>query len=184
MSVIRKTQAARRQQSGFSLIEVLVSTLILTVGILGVAAMQMLSFQTNQSAYMRSQAIFLAQDILDRMRANPDGYRGTTVYNSVDTNVSSTIPGAPGCVTSPAGCSPTQMAQQDLREWSQSFVNTSGIGNYRPTLMNGRGLLERVSATDNEFRVTVSWDDRDFDAEGNMTRDKVSRQVSFTATLN
>ena len=62
-------------QSGFSLIEVLVSILVLMVGILGVAAMQMVSFQTNQSAYARSHAIYIAQDIFDRMRANPAGYR-------------------------------------------------------------------------------------------------------------
>ena len=180
-----KHPGLRSQHSaGFSLIEVLVSTLVLTVGILGVAAMQMMSFQTNQSAYMRSQAVYLAQDMLDRMRANPQGYRATTVYNSVDTSVSSTIPGSPNCITVPAGCSPTQLAQQDLREWSQNFTNTLNVADYRPKLLNGRGVLDRVTAGGNDFTVTVSWDDRDFDDAGNLTRDRVTRQVSFTATLN
>jgi len=187
MSVARRCISSRRTlagQNGFSLIEVLVSTLVLTVGILGVAAMQMMSFQTNQSAYMRSQAVYLAQDMLDRIRANPDGYRNTTVYNAVDTDNGSTIPGSPNCIATPAGCSPTQMAQQDLREWSQNFVNTLNVADFRPRLLNGRGIVERVTAGGNDFTVTVSWDDRDYDDAGNLTRDKVTRQVSFTATLN
>lgn len=175
---------SQRKQSGFTLIEVLVSTLVLTVGILGVAAMQMVSFQTNQSAYMRSQAIYLAQDIFDRMRANREGYHDTTVYDAVDTADTGTIPSDPNCITSTNGCTPTQMAQQDLREWAQNFYNVTGVDDYRPRLLNGRGVLARTAAGDEEFTVTVSWDDREFDTEGNLTRDTVSRSVSITAVLN
>ena len=174
----------QRKQSGFTLIEVLVSTLVLTVGILGVAAMQMVSFQTNQSAYMRSQAIYLGQDMFDRMRANREGYQATTVYDAVDTADSATIPSDPGCVTSTNGCTPTQMAQQDLREWAQNFYNVTSVDDYRPRLLNGRGVVTRTAAGGEEFTVTVSWDDRDYNTEGNLTRDTVSRSVTLTAVLN
>jgi type IV pilus assembly protein PilV len=175
-------QTRSRSQAGFTLVEVLVATLVLTVGILGVAAMQMVSFQTNQGAYMRSQAVYLAQDILDRMRANQEGYRDTTVYDAVDTSDNGTIPVSPACVATTAGCTALQMGQQDIREWAQNFVNVAGVGEYRPRLMNGVGTIAR--GTGNEFTVTVSWDDRDFDTAGNLTRDVVTRTVTLTAELN
>ncbi len=173
----------RKSQRGFTLIEVLVSTLVLSVGIMGVAAMQMVSFQTNQSAYARSQAIYLAQDMFDRMRANPAGYQTTTVYNSIDTGEANDLPSSPNCVTSTAGCTPQQMAQQDAREWAQHFTNIADAGDYRPTLPGGRGVILRT-ASSNIFTATVSWNERDFDAEGNLTRTLNSRSITIQTELN
>ncbi len=170
-------------QKGFTLIEVLVATLVLSVGIMGVAAMQMVSFQTNQSAYARSHAIFLAQDMFDRMRANPRGYATTTVYDDIDTSDSNKTPSNPNCITAAAGCTPLQMGQQDIREWAQHFYNVSSANDYRPTLPNGRGQIVRTVNT-NIFTATVSWDERDFDAEGNLTRTMNTRSVTIQAELN
>jgi type IV pilus assembly protein PilV len=173
--------SAARQQQGFTLIEVLISTLVLTVGLLGIAAMQMVSFQTNQSAYMRSQATFLAQDMLDRIRANRAGYTSTGIYDAIDTADAGTIPASPGCKAGNVGCSPSQMGAEDIREWAQHFTNVEAVAGYRPVLMNGVGTVTRAAG--NEFTVTVSWDDRDFDTAGNLTRDTVTRSVSYTAEL-
>ena len=178
MSMTRQT----RRQGGFTLIEVLISTLVLTVGILGVAAMQMVSFQTNQGAYMRSQAVYLAQDILDRMRANPQGYRDTTVYDAIDTSDGDTIPATPNCVVTANGCTSLQMGQQDIREWAQNFTNVASVGEYRPRLMNGVGTITRGAG--NQFTVTVSWNERDYDAAGNLTRAVQTRTVTLVAELN
>lgn len=59
-----------KYQSGFSLIEILIALMILSVGLLGLAALQAAALKTNHGAYYRSQAVFLAYDICDRMRAN------------------------------------------------------------------------------------------------------------------
>ncbi len=56
--------------SGFTLLEVLIAVVILSVGLLGMAGLQARSLQANQSALMRSQATVLAYDMIDRMRAN------------------------------------------------------------------------------------------------------------------
>lgn len=61
-----------RSTAGFSLIEVLIAVLVLSVGLLGLAGMQATSLRFNHNAYMRSQATFLAHDMLERMRANRD----------------------------------------------------------------------------------------------------------------
>jgi type IV pilus assembly protein PilV len=172
-----------KNQHGFTLIEVLIATLVMTVGILGVAAMQMVSFQTNQSAYARSHATFLAQDMFDRMRANTDGYRSTTVYDTVDTSNTSTIPSSPNCVATANGCSATQMAQQDLREWAAHFYNVESVDDYRPTLPNGVGTITRDGTTD-DFTVVVSWDERDWNSDGSLRRAMTTRSVSIRARLN
>ena len=56
--------------SGFTLLEILIAVVILSVGLLGLAGLQARSLQTNQSAMLRSQATVLAYDMIDRMRAN------------------------------------------------------------------------------------------------------------------
>jgi type IV pilus assembly protein PilV len=56
-----------------TLIEVLVTLVLISVGLLGVAALQLTSLRSNQEAYVRSQASALAADILDRMRTNQVG---------------------------------------------------------------------------------------------------------------
>ena len=60
----------RHPSAGFTLLEVLVSIIILSIGLLGMAGMMALGMKSNHIASYRSQATFLADDILDRMRAN------------------------------------------------------------------------------------------------------------------
>ena len=59
-----------RRQRGFSMIEVLIALLILAIGLLGIAHMQASGMRSTHGAYLRTQATFLAGDILDSMRAN------------------------------------------------------------------------------------------------------------------
>lgn len=69
-----------KRQRGLSLIEVLVTLLITSVGLLGLAALQARSLQFNHGAYLRSQANILAYDMADRMRLNKDDARAGS-YN-------------------------------------------------------------------------------------------------------
>mgnify|MGYP005837563223 CR=1 FL=1 len=64
-----------QRQSGFSMVEVLVSLLVLSLGLLGLAALQSNSIKSTHSAYLRTQATQYAHDILDRMRANREAAR-------------------------------------------------------------------------------------------------------------
>lgn len=69
-----------KHEKGLSLIEVLVTLLITSVGLLGLAALQARSLQFNHGAYLRSQANILAYDMADRMRLNKDDARAN-LYN-------------------------------------------------------------------------------------------------------
>ena len=169
-----------RSEQGFTLVEILIALLVLSVGVLGVAAMQLTSFQTNQSAYARSQATYLAQEIFDRMRANPEGYATTTVYDAISACDAEALPADPACVDTAAGCGAQAMAQQDVREWAANFINVFDVDDYRPTLPQGCGVVTRSAGT-NIFTARVSWQDRDWDG---TQRELQDRFVEIEATLN
>jgi type IV pilus assembly protein PilV len=80
------TDRPHSRSRGFTLLEILVALLILTIGLLGLGTLQMTSLRYNHSALLRSQATLLAQDILDRMRAN----RATAVGGSYVTGLTET----------------------------------------------------------------------------------------------
>lgn len=67
---------SRRRQAGVSLIEVLISVVILGIGMLGIAAMQARALQNNSSSLERSQMVVQSYAILDAMRANLTAARG------------------------------------------------------------------------------------------------------------
>lgn len=64
---------APKNQAGSSMIEVLVTLLVFTVGMLGLAALQLNALQGSSDSAQRSQTTWLLQDIAERIRANPEG---------------------------------------------------------------------------------------------------------------
>jgi prepilin-type N-terminal cleavage/methylation domain-containing protein len=64
----------RTRQAGFTLIEALIAVLVLSIGMLALAGMQLVGMKSNYSAFQRSQATFAAADLFDRIRANPALY--------------------------------------------------------------------------------------------------------------
>src|ERR1700679_2100603 len=94
--------------SGFTIVEVLVSLVILSIGLLGIAKLVLYSAHSNDSAYLRSQATQLAYEILDNMRANPTAV-GLGSYTT-PLSAAATPPGV-NCVT--ASCPPANLALYD-----------------------------------------------------------------------
>ncbi len=113
----------RDSAAGFTLIEIMVSLVILAVALLGIAGVHGLSTRYTNKSYFRSQAVNQAYDILDRMRANPDGI-STGNYSR---DFSSNTP-AGNCLLS--SCSPSDLASFDLSEWNDlnRSVLPSGSG--------------------------------------------------------
>jgi type IV pilus assembly protein PilV len=77
-------QPMNRPSRGFSMIELLVAVLVIEVGVLGVTALQMVSLQNNRSALVRSEAVQLAYDMMDRIRGNPRGGVPGQAYGGLD----------------------------------------------------------------------------------------------------
>jgi type IV pilus assembly protein PilV len=109
-----------KHPNGFTLIEVLITVLILSIGLLGLAGLQVSSMKSNHSSYLRSQATILAYDIIDRMRANPNAVTAT-VTNYV--NKAAATPSAVAACTSVAGtCTVANMADTDVNEWRAALA--------------------------------------------------------------
>jgi type IV pilus assembly protein PilV len=102
--------------SGFSLIEVLITVVVLSIGLLGLASLQANSMQMNREAFMRTQAILLAYDMADRMRAN------MVAVASNDYHLPGSGSAVGACKSKGAVCTPAQMAQNDAYEWSQTLA--------------------------------------------------------------
>jgi len=146
----------RQTMRGFTLIEVLVTLVVLAIGLLGLAGLQANSLKHNNNAYQRTQATYFAYDILDRMRTNPEGVEAGD-YDAINTTPP---PTAPTCLVS-AGtiCNPADLVLNDTFEWATRLA---------ATLPSGRGTVTAtVPGTPNApFTVTVMWDDMRTGATG------------------
>jgi len=95
------------KQTGFSLLEILISIVILAIGLLGLAALQTTSLKNNHSAQYRTTATVSAYDIIDRMRLNPNADYTLTL------------------ATTPSG---TSLKDIDLVEWINNLANELPLG--------------------------------------------------------
>jgi len=109
-----------QKESGFGLIEVLVSVLILAIGLLGLAGLQTQSLRFNNESFFRTQATLLAMDLADRMRANREVI--STTPGAYEFSPSQTVPQTyPQCDASM--CSPAELAEYDFAEWKKRAVD-------------------------------------------------------------
>jgi type IV pilus assembly protein PilV len=138
------------KEKGFTMVEVLVAIVVLSIGLLGLAGLQATSLKNNNSSYQRSIASMLAYDMLDRIRANRDGMIAGN-YNSVSPG---SFPGDPGCSSS--NCSVSALAQYDIFEWGEQLDNL---------LPSGTGQIEGNGAN-TIYTITVMWDDERTGADG------------------
>jgi len=99
-----------KQQSGFSLLEVLISLLVLGIGLLGLGGLQVASIKGGANAHSRTIATMFAMDLADRMRANPLGVKGG-YYGTSSVSCS----GGAFCRNS-TYCTAQQIAVFDLQE--------------------------------------------------------------------
>lgn len=134
-----------QSQSGFSLLEVLIALLILSIGLLGLAALQTTGLRSNQMASMRTTATQLAYDISDRMRANPAGV-------------------AAGDYVLAGGVTPTgtSVAAADLIEWNLAVTNLPG-GRSSISQCDGTSVPPCDGIT---HIITVQWDEMRTGATG------------------
>lgn len=122
------------RQSGFTLLEVLIAILVISIGLLGLAGLMASSMRNSHSAYQRTQATWLAYDIIDRMRVNRAAAIASTNNYEIDI----------GTATS----SSTGMAGTDVTGWKTMVANALPAGDGSVELKPGRVV-----------EVIVQWND-------------------------
>lgn len=126
-------QTHSHDQAGFSLIEALIALVVLSVGLLGVAALQTQALLQSRDAYLTSQATSLVQDMADRIRANADAM----------SDYEHTAGSSP-----PSGNS---LADNDVKDWLADLTTTLPQGQAN-IVVNGR-----------EADITVTWQETEED---------------------
>ncbi len=158
-----------KKNQGFTLIEVLISVLILGMGILGVLNLQTRALMDNQDAYLRTQAILLAYDMSDRIRANAGIWQenmatvNVLTNNDAAGNVKGTykfcssydpVGALADPLATPLKCSSTEMAQYDVYRWREEIASVLNNGTATITAVNDP--VTTGNALD-IFRLTISW---------------------------
>jgi len=152
-----------RHQQGVSLIESMIALLVISIGLLGIAAMQITAMRMNTSALNHSQSVWIAYDMADRIRAN---YAQFDNYSAIDTNNIYTQE----CISS--SCNSAEMITADAAAWSALIQNLPG----------GRGLVTSPIPGTKELLIRVMWDDEGTGATGTdcPTETKPDPKVNLT----
>jgi len=138
--LITHQKGAPQRQRGFSLVEVLIALVIMSVGMLGIAGLYVQSMQAGRTSMFRHHAVTLAGDVADRIRANPTAgavYMGGGVDE--------------GCVAQGADCTEPEMAAHDIFLWALQATET---------LPNGQIQITYDGAvTPPTYEIEVSWNE-------------------------
>lgn len=132
--------SGRPQSSGFSLIEVLVALVVMSVGMLGIAALYLEGLRASRTAVYRTTAVNLAADMADRIRANQ---RGRLAY-------AGTGPGSDeACVNGDADCTPAALAADDWFSWSNQLNASLPVGS--------TAQIDVVAAASTVYAIRIEW---------------------------
>jgi type IV pilus assembly protein PilV len=134
----------RNRQRGFGLIESLVALVVVSVGMIGIAALYGQGLSASRTALYRTQAVNLASDMADRIRLNRQGaasYGGGAANNNCE----------PGGVS----CTPAQMAAHDLWAWNNLIDQQ---------LAGADGTVTYMAALPPTYTIQVTWQEVGFGA--------------------
>ena len=129
-------------ETGFTLIEAMVSLVVLSVGMIGIAALYAQGLGAGRTAQYRTEAVNLVGDMADRIRANRLGgaaYGGAPANNGCDPQ------------TGAVNCTPVQMAAHDLFLWNQQVQQRLPNGVWQ--------IIVNPAAVPPSFQIQVTWDE-------------------------
>ena len=136
----------KRKHQGFSLVEVLIALIIMSVGMLGIAGLYVQSMQAGRTSMLRHHAVTLAGDVADRIRANPTAGAAYAAATGTNNN----------CIAQGTNCNVAQMAANDIFVWQAQAAS------FLPVFGNGAQQVQiGFDATTNPptYTITVQWDE-------------------------
>jgi type IV pilus assembly protein PilV len=150
--------------SGFSMIEVLISLVVISTALLGTAGLQLYAMRMTKGGEFRTQAVFLAADIGERMEANKLG----AVAGNYAVAATSSVSAASTCSNSV--CSSGALAAWDISQW-ESAVVASGMPQANWL------IVQSVAGNPSTYTITINWADR-----ASTTASRTPETFSFVAT--
>lgn len=147
------------KQKGITMIEVLVTLLVTTVGLLGLAALQLKALQATADSGQRSQAVWLMQDLIESMRANPKATDANYRQAVTCSNTPAQCAPTPGN-TSTIECSAEQMAYFNLWESQCSYADANSNDMYtsRDALVAAEGKTSIITlSSSGDMTATAEW---------------------------
>lgn len=152
-----------RTMRGFTMVEILVSLLILAIGLLGLAGLQASGLRYSGNSALRTQAVLLSQDIVERMRANPTGvstsnYAATTLPSSYTTDCGATT------------CTAATLATYDLVKWKNTIDNRLPAGASATIAITNNS----PSAGIHTVAITLTWSERATESSNPTTQSLVT----------
>jgi type IV pilus assembly protein PilV len=164
---VKSIRPVRRRKAGFTLVELLVTMLIVSVGILGIVKLEAAGVSESQVSRVRSLMTYQAESLASSMRANRGYWASTTAAFSTWTSVATgtqsyPISGNAGDATCMANtCSSTEMAYADWVSWRTAFVTafpnataTVACSGASPACTAGSGVVPR------SYDITLSWSEK------------------------
>lgn len=156
------------RQRGTTLVEVLVTVILLAFGLLGIAALQAKAQVGTIESYQRAQAVVLLQDMRARIISNGDAAADYVTGTSTPLGTSTTNPGLADCDALAAAADPDKATSvRDLCEWSNALKGAAEVQGTTTTgaMIGARGCIEQIQAQDASagvcrpgiYRLTVAW---------------------------
>jgi type IV pilus assembly protein PilV len=171
---------ASHRMRGFSLIEVMVALVILSIGLIGLAAMQASALSSTHGSQMESMVAIQARSLADAMSANPDYWSANSPTFTITASASSPTtpvygsgtpspPATGGCLNT-ACTTPSQMAGYDVQQWANELL----------TLVPGAGAAITCTASAPiGCKITITWTEKAASALNQGTQN-----ASSAATTN
>ena len=150
-----------RRQTGLGLIESLIALMVISIGLLGIAALQLSSLKQSSSAQWHTQAVWFSYEMTDRIVANKIAFAS---YEGIDTSSDFSM----DCEAS--ACTPDQLVTADAEDWK----------NLVSKLPNGRGVITSPGA--NTLTVSVMWEDGDETTNCTNGEPDTSGMTCYTVT--
>ena len=173
---------AKTGNGGFTLVEVLVSLVVLAIGLLGLAMLQTTGLRYNTNSYSRTQATYMAYDLAERMRANVPGFQAGD-YDVTSLSVANAVVGSSSyscnlnqnCTCDTSTCSNAALAQYDLGQW---YYNLDML---LPGAKDAAGLTTPKRATvtrnNNVATITIYWLEQNRDASSTTPATPTSQSM-------
>ena len=167
--VMNKDTVRVRNNRGFSLLEALLGFMILSIGMLGIASLQAISLKSGKTSVYGSVAMMKVDELIESMRANPST-AALAAYAAAGSGAGTNN----GCTNATAVCGGAALAQEDIFWWKKNLV--AGLPSTATTTVTytAPSAPSRMATV----QVDVSWDERDKDSGGS-----ISKTYSTTADI-